>query len=57
MKLERMPAVGAAYPAEGSHRIVAVEGSAFIPDHGTVEVPESAWALLTQLRGGRRSRS
>lgn len=52
-----MPAVGAAYPAEGSHRIVAVEGSAFIPDHGTVEVPESAWALLTQLRGGRRSRS
>jgi hypothetical protein len=46
-----MPGTGQAYPAAGGNRIVAVNGTRFISGHGAVETPETAWALLSQVRG------
>jgi hypothetical protein len=46
-----MPAVGEAYPLSTPHRMIAVNGTRYITAHGTVETPETAWALLSQVRG------
>ena len=46
-----MPAVGEQYPLSTDRRIVAVDGTPFISSHGAVETPETAWALLSQVRG------
>ena len=46
-----MPAVGEPYPLSTGHRIVAVDGTRYIESHGAVETPETAWALLSQVRG------
>lgn len=46
-----MPAVGEPYPLSSGRRVVAVDGTAYISSHGAVEIPETAWALLSQVRG------
>jgi pimeloyl-ACP methyl ester carboxylesterase len=46
-----MPAEGEDYPMSTPHRIIAVDGTRYIADHGAVEVPETAWALLNQVWG------
>lgn len=47
-----MPDVGEGYtPAADDCRIIAVDGTRFIKSHGNVEIPQTAWALLTQVRG------
>jgi hypothetical protein len=46
-----MPATGERYPLAGDHRIIAMDGTRFISGHGAVETPETAWALLSQVRG------
>lgn len=46
-----MPDVGEAYPLETAHRVIAVDATKFIPDHGGVENGQTAWALLSQVRG------
>lgn len=46
-----MPKVGEPYPLSAARRIIAVEGTPFITSHGAVETPETAWALLSQVRG------
>jgi hypothetical protein len=46
-----MPAVGEPYPLSTAHRMVAVDGTQYISSHGAVETPETAWALLSQVRG------
>lgn len=45
-----MPDVGGPYPLRGAHRVVAVDGTAYIPSHGDVESDQTAWALLSQIR-------
>jgi hypothetical protein len=45
-----MPAEGVPYPPAGANRIVALDGTPFISSHGAVETPETAWALLSQVR-------
>jgi hypothetical protein len=45
-----MPGVGGPYPLEGAHRVVGVDGTAYIPSHGDVESDQTAWALLSQIR-------
>lgn len=44
-----MPDVGGPYPLTGTHRLVEVDGTAFIPGHGDVESDQTAWALLCQI--------
>jgi hypothetical protein len=46
-----MPKVGESYPLSTARRIIAVDGTPFIASHGAVETPETAWALLSQVRG------
>ncbi|MYR07387.1 hypothetical protein GTV32_14195 [Gordonia sp. SID5947] len=46
-----MPDVGETYPFSTTKRIIAVEGTPFIASHGGVETPQTAWALLSQVRG------
>jgi hypothetical protein len=43
--------VGESYPLSTARRIIAVDGTPFIASHGAVETPETAWALLSQVRG------
>ena len=50
LALDYMPGVGQPYPDAGGRRIVGVNGTAFIANHGAVETPETAWALLHQVR-------
>jgi pimeloyl-ACP methyl ester carboxylesterase len=45
-----MPGVGDAYPLSTAKRIISVDGTSYIDDHGSVETPETAWALLSQVR-------
>jgi hypothetical protein len=45
-----MPGVGTSYPPLSGRRIIAVDGTPYISSHGAVEVPETAWALLSQVR-------
>jgi hypothetical protein len=45
-----MSAVGEPYPLATGRRIVAVDGTRYISSHGAVETPETAWALLSQVR-------
>jgi hypothetical protein len=47
-----MPDTGIAYPTVANEcRIIAVDGTPYITGHGHVEIPQTAWALLTQVRG------
>ncbi|HCU97014.1 MAG TPA: hypothetical protein DHU96_31600 [Actinobacteria bacterium] len=46
-----MPAEGEPYPLAVDRRIIAVDGTRFISGHGAVETPQTAWALLSQVRG------
>ena len=46
-----MPDVGQPYPLPADRRILAVDGTAYIESHGAVETPQTAWALLSQIRG------
>jgi hypothetical protein len=46
-----MPAEGEPYPLTIDHGIIAVDGTRFISGHGAVETPETAWALVSQVRG------
>jgi hypothetical protein len=46
-----MPAVAEPYPPSIGRRVVAVDGTQYISSHGAVETPETAWALLSQVRG------
>jgi hypothetical protein len=45
-----MPAAGVDYDYADNARIVAVDGSKFIGNHGAVETDETAWALLSQVK-------
>ena len=46
-----MPDVGDGYtPVAHGCRIIAVDGTRYITSHGNVEIPQTAWALLTQVR-------
>lgn len=45
-----MPAQGQNYPLSCPQRVIAVDGTAYIADHGAVETPQTAWALLSQLQ-------
>ena len=45
-----MPAEGVPYPSAGTNLIVALNATPFITSHGAVETPETAWALLSQVR-------
>lgn len=45
-----MPALGDEYPLTTDERVIAVDGTTYIVSHGAVETPESAWALLSQVR-------
>lgn len=46
-----MPDVGGDYPLSTAHRLIAVDGTKFISEHGDVESDQTAWALLCQVRG------
>jgi hypothetical protein len=46
-----MPDVGDAYPLAAAHRVIAVDGTGFISGHGDVESDQTAWALLSQVKG------
>jgi len=46
-----MPAEGKPYPLAADRRVIAVDGTRFISGHGAVETPETAWTLLSQVRG------
>lgn len=46
-----MPDVGEDYPLSTAHRVIAVDGTEFISEHGDVESDQTAWALLCQVRG------
>lgn len=46
-----MPDVGGDYPLSTAHRMIAVDGTKFISEHGDVESDQTAWALLCQVRG------
>lgn len=46
-----MPAEGEPYPLTVDRKIIAVDGTRFISGHGAVEIPQTAWALLNQVRG------
>jgi hypothetical protein len=50
-ELSPMPDVGQAYPLATPHRIIGVDGSAYISNHGAVENAQTAWALLNQVSG------
>lgn len=50
-KWMEMPAEGEPYPLTVDDRIIAVDGTRFISGHGAVETPQTAWALLSQVRG------
>ena len=43
-------AVGEPYPLSDRHRIIAADGTGFIRRSRAVETPETAWALLCQVR-------
>lgn len=45
-----MPAVGDSYPLSTDMRVIAANGTRYIASHGAVETPETAWALLSQIR-------
>lgn len=48
--VDPMPAVGDPYPLGTEKRVVSVNGTRYIRSHGGVEEPETAWALLSQVR-------